>query len=191
MLKGNVSLPVVNAMKATALELELDDPPALTDEQRHEFEERDWEDWCDPWRIAEIEHLRVAEEAYPLKRQRILPTKLGNLIRATEDQLQNTEDDVQGFALRRYAAAPPLVQAEHNKFRSRLDMYCTLVFVSSALLVLTPLILLKSDIGIDAIVIIGVCFGALSAASYLAAIASARGYCSALKEMDRDFSDPS
>jgi hypothetical protein len=191
MLKGDVSLPVVNAMKATALELELDDLPALTDEQRREFEQRDWEDWCDAWRIAEIEHLRVAEEAYPLKRHRILPTKLGNLIRATEDQLRNTEDDVEGFALRRYAGAPPLVQTEHNKFRSRLDMYCTLVFVSAVLLVLTPLILLKSGIGIDEIVVISVCFGALSEASYLAAIASARGYCSALKEMDRDFSDPS
>jgi hypothetical protein len=189
MLKGHVSLPVVNAMKAMALEL--DDPPTLTDEQRREFEERDWEDWCDAWRIAEIEHLRVAEEAYPLKIQRILPTKLGNLIRATEDQLQNTEDDVQGFALRRYAGAPPLVQAEHNKFRSRLDMYCTLVFTSAALLVLTPLILLQSGIGIAEIVIISICFGVLSEASYLAAIASARGYCSALKEMDRDLPGPS
>ncbi len=33
------------------------------------------------------------------------------------------------------------------------------------------------------------CFGLLSEASYLAAIASARGYCSALKEMDKEFSN--
>jgi hypothetical protein len=173
-------------MKAMALELELVDPPNLTDEERREFEERDWQDWCDAWRIAKIEHLRVAEEAYPLKAQRILPTKLGNLIRATEDQLRHTDDDVQGFALRRYAGAPPLVQAEHDKFRSRLDMYCTLVFVSAILLIFTPLILLQSGIGIAQIVIISVGFGMLSQASYLAAIASARGYCSALWEMDKD-----
>ena len=83
------------------------------------------------------------------------------------------------------------MQAEHNKFRSRLDMYCTLVFTSAALLVLTPLILLQSGIGIAEIVIISICFGVLSEASYLAAIASARGYCSALKEMDRDLPGPS
>jgi hypothetical protein len=187
-LKGNVSLPVMNAMKATALELDF---PTLTDEESFEFEERDWEDWCEAWRIAEIEHLRVAEKSYPLKRQRILPTKLGNLIRATEDQLQNTGDELQGFALQRYAGAPPLVQAEHDKFRSRLEMYCTLVFVSAALLVLTPLTLLQSGIGIVEIVVISVSFGVLSEASYLAAIVSARGYCSALKEMDKNSSAPS
>jgi hypothetical protein len=145
--------------------------------------------WCNAWHIAKIEHLRDAEEEYPLETHRILPTKLGNLIRATEDQLDNTEGDVQGFALRRYAGAPPLVQAEHDKFRSRLEMYCTLVFVSATLaVVLTPLIFFRSHIGIATIVFISVCFGALSEASYLAAIASARGYCSALKEMDKDFS---
>jgi hypothetical protein len=188
-LRDNISLPVVHAMKAQALELE--DPPPLTGEERSELSKRNWENWCDAWRIAKIEHLRDAEEDYPLETHRILPTKLGNLIRATEDQLQNREGDVQGFALRRYAGAPPLIQAEHDKFRSRLEMYCTLVFVSASLLILTPLILFRSGIGIAAIAIISVCFGALSEASYLAAIASARGYCSALREMDEDFSSSS
>lgn len=185
-LRDNISPPVVHAMKAQALELE--NPPPLTDEERSELSQRNWENWCDAWSIAKIEHLRDAEEVYPLETHRILPTKLGNLIRATEDQLQNTEGDVQGFALRRYAEAPRLVQAEHDKFRSRLEMYCTLVFVSASLLILTPLILFRSGVGVAAIAIISVCFGALSEASYLAAIASARGYCSALREMDKDFS---
>jgi hypothetical protein len=185
-LRDNISLPVVHAMKAQALEL--DDPPPLTDEERRELDKRNWENWCPAWHIAKIEHLRDAEEDYPLETHRILPTRLGNLIRATEDQLQNTEGDVQGFALRRYAGAPRLVQVEHDRFRSRLEMYCTLVFVSASLLILTPLVLFRSGIEIAAIVIISACFGALSEASYLAAIASARGYCSALREMDKDFS---
>jgi hypothetical protein len=186
-LRDNIPLPVVYAMKAQALELE--NPPPLTDDERSELSKRNWENWCDAWHIAKIEHLRDAEETYPLGTHRILPTKLGNLIRATEDELQNTEGDVQGFALRRYADAPRLVQVEHDKFRSRLDMYCTLVFVSASLLILTPMILIRSGIGIPAMAIISVCFGALSEASYLAAIASARGYCSALREMDKDLPD--
>jgi hypothetical protein len=117
---------------------------------------------------------------------RILPTRLGNLIRATEDRLKHTGGDVQGFALRRYAMASQLVQKEHDQFRNRLEMYCTLVFVSSSLLILTPAILLGSGIDIVAIAIITGGFAALSEASYLAAIASAAGYCSALKEMDKD-----
>jgi hypothetical protein len=115
----DVSIPIANAMKAQALEL--NDPRPLTDELKRELDNRDWENWCDAWRIAKIEHLRDAEECYPLLQQRILPTKLGNLIRATEDQLQHTDDDVQGFALRRYAGAPRLVQEEHDKFRARLE----------------------------------------------------------------------
>lgn len=187
-LRDSLPLLVVSAMKVKALEIELVEPLPLTDEQRRQFEQNDWENWCDAWRIAQIEHLRDAEESYPLKRQRILPTKLGNLIRATEDQLKNAADDVQGFALRRYAQAPALVQAEHDKFRSRLDMYCTLVSVSAVLLILTPLILAHSGIRIAEVIIISVGFGVLSRASYLAAIASARGYCAALKEMDKDLS---
>jgi hypothetical protein len=65
-------------------------------------------------------------------------------------------------------------------------MYCTLVFVSASLLTLTPIILLGSGIGFTAIAIIVGGFAALSEASYLAAIASAAGYCSALKEIDKD-----
>ena len=185
-LRDKVPLLMVQAMKAQALELE--DPPPLTDEERSELANRNWENWCDAWHIAKIEHLRDAEEDYPLEPHRILPTKLGNLIRATEDQLQNTDGDVQGFALRRYAGVPRFIQAEHDKFRSRLEMYCTLVFVSASLLILGLIILFRSGIGVAAIAFISVCFGALSEASYLAAIASARGYCSALREMDKDFS---
>ena len=68
---------MVHAMKAQALELE--NPPPLTDEERAELRERNWENWCNAWHIAKIEHLRDAEEEYPLETHRILPTKLGEL----------------------------------------------------------------------------------------------------------------
>jgi hypothetical protein len=113
-----------------------------------------------------------------------LPTKLGNLLRATEDKLKNSGNDLEGFVLRNYAAAPRLVQMQHDQFRNRLEMYCTLVFVSVSLVVLTLAILLGSGISAASIVIICGIFATLSATSYLAAIASAGGYCAALKEMD-------
>ncbi len=183
MLRAGISFPVVNAMKAQALELE---PPHITDEESTQLEGLDWTYWCDAWRIAIIDHLDSEEAFYPEAAQRILPTKLGNLIRATEDQLVNVDGDVEGFALRRYALAPRLVQIDHDKFRDRLEMYCTLVFVSLSLAILTPIILLGSGIDLAASAIITAGFAALGQASYLAAIASAGGYCSALKEMDRD-----
>lgn len=183
MLRDGIPFPVVNAMKVQALEL--GPLPPLTEEERKDLNKREWRKSCDAWRIALIDHLSNELAAYPLAPHRVLPTRLGNLIRATEDELKNTEGDIQGFALRRYALAPPLVQKNHDQFRNRLEMYCTLVFVSALLLILTPIILLGSGIDLAVIAIISSGFAALSAASYLAAIASAGGYCAALKEMDK------
>ena len=106
-------------------------------------------------------------------------------MRSTEDKLVNVDGDVQGFVLRRYAMAPRHVQLQHDQFRNRLEMYCTLVFVSTLLVVLTPAILFGSSIGLAAMAMISGGFAALSVASYLAAIASAGGYCAALREMDK------
>jgi hypothetical protein len=187
MLRDGIPFPIVSAMKAQALQLP---NPTLTVEERKRLDRLNWRDWCDAWRVATIDHLSNEEDAYPPDTHRILPTRLGNLIRATEDQLDHTGDDVQGFALRRYAMAPRLVQLEHDKFRNRLEMYCTLVFVSAALIVLTPITLLGSGVDSVAVAIMAGSFAALGEASYLAAIASAGGYCSALREMDRDTPRP-
>lgn len=159
------------------------DMPTLTDTESSEFIRTDWRSWCDPWLLARIDHLLNDADAYPVT-SRTLPTKLGNLIRATEDQLQNTGDDVQGFALRRYSTAPPLVQMQHNQFRNRLEMYCVLVFVSLSLSALTPVTLLGHGISATVIALVSGSFAALCGASYLAALASAGGYCAALKVMD-------
>lgn len=187
MLRAGTSFPIVNAVKA--LSLGIPEPP-LTDEETSKLDKMDWQQFSDAWLISRVEHLSRQEKTYPRDTYRVLPTRLGNLLRATEDQLKHTDGDVQGFVLRRYATAPRLVQKEHDQFRNRLEMYCTLVFVSASLLILTPIILLGSGIGFAAVAIIAGGFAALSEASYLAAIASAAGYCSALKEMDKDMPSP-
>lgn len=180
MLKDKVPFPVVNAHKAEAFEIE---QPSLTDEEREEFIATDWRDWSDAWVLAKVDHLSNDKKAYP-DTSRVLPTRLGNLLRATEDQLKNTGGDLQGFVLQQYALAPRRVQMQHDQFRNRLEMYCTLVFVSVSLLLLTPITLLGRGIDYIAIIIVSVSFAALSVASYLAALASAGGYCAALKQMD-------
>ena len=147
-------------------------------------ENLNWRSSCDAWHLARIDHLLKDKESYP-HASRILPTRLGNVMRSTEDKLVNVDGDVQGFVLRRYAMAPRHVQLQHDQFRNRLEMYCTLDFVSTLLVVLTPAILFGSSIGLAAMAMISGGFAALSVASYLAAIASAGGYCAALREMDK------
>ena len=180
MLMSGLPAPIANALEAEALGQEL---PPLSDEQRHQLAETDWRHWCDAWRLAKMDSLINDEMAYPSS-SRILPTKLGNLIRATEDTLQSTNGDLQSSVLRRYVTVSREVQIQYDQSRNRLEMYCILVFVSALLVILTPIILLGSDIRVAAIAIISGIFAVLSMASYGAAIASASGYCLALKQMD-------
>lgn len=55
-----------------------------------------WKSLCDPWLIAEVNHLREAHREFPVD-SRILPTRLGNLIRAVEDKLTHAGDDLSGL----------------------------------------------------------------------------------------------
>ena len=142
MLRNGIPFSIVNAFEAQVLGVQL---PALTDEERRKFALMNWRSSCDAWHLARIDHLLNEEKSYPAT-SRILPTKLGNLIRATEDRLQNTGGDLEGFALRRHAMVSRPVQIQHYQFRNRLGMYCYLVYVSLSLFILTPIIFRGSGI---------------------------------------------
>ena len=181
MIDAGVSFNVLNAIEAGMHNREV---PPLKKAELAELEEIDWRASCEAWQLAKIDSLINAELAYPTT-SRILPTRLGNLMRATEDKLHIGDDDVQGFAIQRYDKAPKGVQVEHDQFRNRLDMYCILVFVSASLAVFAPALLFGRGIALVAITVICAGFAALSIASYLAALASANGYCEALRQMDQ------
>lgn len=182
MRKRGISDVLFNALKESLLEVE---NQSASTEIKQELIGIEWRDSCNAWHTAKIDQLLRDLECYPKDDSRILPTKLGNLIRATEDELRDAEDDVEGFVLRCYSRAPHIVQMQHDQFRNRLEMYCTLVFVSASLVLLALAILLGSGITAIAIAVASGSFAALCAASYLAAVASAGGYCAALREMDK------
>ena len=87
--------------------------------------------------------------------------------------------------MRRRALAPPRVQLQHDQFRDRLDMYCTLVFVSMALAAI-PAGLLWDKVRWWQTTAVSAGFVVFACACYGSAVASARGYCVALKRMDED-----
>jgi hypothetical protein len=181
MLMSGIPFPIVKAVEAR---VSGDQPPSdVTDEQIQLSKAVDWRPWCAAWRVAKLNHLVNEAERYPVP-HRILPTKLGNLMRATEDELQHAGGDVQSFVHQRRDTVSPRVRIQHDQFRTRLEMYCTLVIVSGFLLVLAPIVL-AGHIAIAALAITSVSFAAMGVVSYFAAIASADGYCSALKQMDK------
>ena len=183
MLMSGIPFPIVKALEAY---LSGKEPPQLTSEQREMAVSTQWRSWCDAWRLAKVDHLMNEEESYP-DTSRILPTKLGNLLRATEDQLRHTDDDLQGYALRRYEMVPRQIQIQHDVYRTRLEMYCTLVFVSGSLMLFTPIALL-GRVNVAALAITFASFAVMAVGrSHLVALTSADGYCFALRQMDESF----
>ncbi len=180
MTSKGIPRSIIDAFEAQVLQRDM---PSLTDEEARRFAKMNWRTLCDAWHLATVDHLLSRETGYPAT-SRVLPTKLGNLIRATEDTLENAAGDVEGFALRHHGKMPQRLQMQHDQFRRRLDMFCMMVFVGMSLLVLTPVILVGSRVDTAAIVVISGSFAVFSAASYLAAIASAGGYCVVMKQMD-------
>lgn len=191
-LKDGFSTPLVNALERESLDTDqvvAEEFICSADLKKLDF--LNWRTRCSPVEMSRIYYLCRAEEDYPAD-HRILPTRLGNIMRATEDRLSGALDDVEGFALRRRQFASPRVQLQHDQFRTRLDMYCTLFCVSSFLCILVPCVLIPGVLvrfdwpasQVTWTVVIFLMLVSLAWTSYSAAIASARGYLTALVQMD-------
>lgn len=177
----NEPAEIVLGLRAAAHELA--DVTLPTEEMSAHYAELDWRDMCDPWDLARWDDVRNAIDDYPA-RGRILPTKLGNVLRSTEDSVvAGTDEDLSTFAMRYRPLLDPLAQRQHDQFRDRLDMYCTLVFVCAGLAVAAPLLSYGRGSLRLPFVLFGVGFVILAMVSYSAAVASARGYCTQLRLM--------
>jgi len=160
--------------------------PRLEGEDARIYGLTSWRATCKPWDLARVDRFDREREDYPTRAGRLMPTKLGNVQRAYEDGLKNAGDDLIGFAMNKRELAPPMVQMQHDHFRQRLDMYCTLVFVSLTCAGLAVALLAKQVPNSSpwTIVVIAAGFAALSIACYASAVAAARGYGATLRVMD-------
>lgn len=189
---------IVDALEADALGKTR---PALEPSLLNELKELQWWHLADPWVVARIDRRRVREAEFPGIESRTLPTRLGNLLRATEDDLQQAGDDVQAFVMRQREKASLRLRVQHDQFRTRLDMYCVLTLVAFGLAFGAPAVLWGvpnqetstlvevwtvriTEAGLIKAAIAGSLL-LVSWASYSAAIASARGYVTILRQMDR------
>jgi hypothetical protein len=170
----------------TAIEADYDDarrPLGLTTEQHATANDLSvhWIENAPPWHAAKLQRFKVDLSEFP-DDSRILPTRLGNILRSTEDGLSNQDGNLTGFVMRNRQYVPPRILEHHDQFRTRLDMYCTLVLISIALLALSvPLLWQLSFLDHAAATLATL---AMAWGSYEAAIASARGYVIALAEID-------
>jgi hypothetical protein len=171
---------VVMALRAAAYGLA---EMKLRKKHKKRFAKLEWETECDPWRMARLEEMEERVKEFPAP-HRLMPTSLGNLLRATEDGLTHTEGDVSQFALRRRSLIPRRVQVQHDQFRARLDMYATLSVVSALLVVLSVVLLVWGGVDWRQVALVAAMFAVFALVAYRAAVASARGYCTVLRVMD-------
>lgn len=142
----------------------------------------DWRAHLPSHTLYRMDSIQARLDSYPAS-NRVLPTRLGNVLRASEDKLPLTRDeDLEGFVIRHYDDLPPTLRGEHREFRTRLDMYCCLVLVFTALAGL-GLGLLIDAVPPGGVVLFTTVYCVMSYVCYEAAIATARGYGEALLEI--------
>lgn len=145
----------------------------------------DWPSHADPvalhaWEIAK---LKLAE--YPSS-HRLLPTRLGNVMRASEDDVNlRPGEDLEGFMIRHLDKLPRAVVHEHAAYRRRLEMYCGLTFVLAALALLSVGCLWGYTQDWAWRAAVPALYSCAVFVSYRAAIASALGFGQALREANR------
>jgi hypothetical protein len=153
-------------------------------EQVNEAIAMGWRDSADPAQLRQLDDISQRLGRYP-RPHRLLPTRLGNVLRSAEDSLDRADGgDVEGLVMRNYERIPQRLLAQHAHFRTRLDMYCTLVFVSILLALVSAAALWKFGAWHAPAIATVAGFVVLTWLSYRASIASAAGYGSVLRAID-------
>jgi hypothetical protein len=155
---------------------------SVDDEVSERADETDWTPHASASAMYRIDSTTARLKSYPEK-SRILPTRLGNVLRATEDNIELEEgENVEGYVVRNYDQLSAALKGQHKDYRTRLDMYCCLVLVFSILAVTSVAALVRiSPLWEMAVAVI--VYVSMACLSYEAAIATARAYGLILQEI--------
>jgi len=117
---------------------------------------------------------------------RMMPTRLGLVLRTTEDRLVAGQqgENLRGFVIGNLHQIDPATLQEHDQYRNRLDMYSVLCFVTATLAVLN-LAILAGEIETGTLVLLTASMLLLGWASYRGTLTTAEDYGTVLAEIDR------
>ena len=99
------------------------------EEKRIKFLRANWESYAPADSLHRSANMDKRLADYPAA-ERMLPTRLGNILRAHEDKIRRVQ--VRSFVQEVYDVLPPGLQVGHDAQRTRLDLYCSMVFVLAA-----------------------------------------------------------
>lgn len=140
-----------------------------------------WQQHADPDVLRQMVTVDKARQDFPLAR-RTLPTRFGNVMRHYEDATGVTED-LEPYVQDNFDRLPPSLQSSHDEERTRLDLYCTMVFVLPFVGMIALARYLPDHWGY-ALAWIITC-GVATWVTYASAVASARAYGSVLGSVVR------
>lgn len=130
-----------------------------------------WPRFAPPELIRQRAMVSRRLEDYP-RDDRIMPTKLGNVLRHYEDDTRR--EDVRTLVQRVFEYLPLSLKIDHDEMRTRLDLYCSMVFVVGLSTVIAVVRLAPVDLAYAAgSAVVGLLGMALM---YQAGVASARAY---------------
>lgn len=141
-----------------------------------------WTEKADPVLLHAWDITRLKLREYP-KEHRVLPTRLGNVLRAAEDHVKlGPGEDLEGFMIRQLDALPSTIVSEFSAYRRRLEMYCGLMFTLAGLSAFSVVTLwgFKTDLAWR--IAAPTAYAASVWVCYRAAVASALGLGQAVKE---------
>jgi hypothetical protein len=151
---------------------------ALSGVSANDRENADAYDWLEDVPASprrRLDAMAAALRRYPSEEFRILPTRLGNALRYHEEKVHDRGvGDLEHYVQSVFHELPSSIQVEHDQFRSRLDLYCSLVVVFAVSGVLG--IALLAHYGLEHVLVTGVLAAGLTLLSYRAAVASASPY---------------
>jgi hypothetical protein len=130
-----------------------------------------WRVYAPQMKLWKLDALTARIEEFPDK-ERVLPTRLGNVLRRHEDEAVVDGDPIQAVLPVAFGELSEDLQEQHDQFRSRLDLYCSLVLVWAGLSVSTITVLLDEG-GTRLLAIVP---AVLSVVSYKAAVVAGRKY---------------
>lgn len=156
--------------------------PQATKEQVIAANAYGWRTLCEAPALRRIDELDRIASQRPLS-HRMLPTRLGNTLRSAEDQTIFTVAPTTLLAA--FDALPPSLVEQHDRFRRRMDMWCSLAALFALLAVVAGALLLvyRNEVALRLALVASYLIACLI--SHRASLYEAEGYGSVLIAIDQ------
>jgi hypothetical protein len=180
--KEGLGTGAYDALEAYVLNLPQLDSTDATDKAKAKRLVTTWKRHADPTAVNRLEDVERRLNEFPELQYRVLPTNLGNLVRAVEDRVHDpSEGRLENFAIHVLDQLPRSIVAAFREQRRRLDLYCGLVFVfAGSFLPAVAVSLSFPNSRVEAAVAIPLVLVLAALISYRAALASGRKFGLAL-----------